>query len=291
MLTFRSNRYRLTIWLLALLVSIWVTPAGAKDLSFPTEAQLQKMRKEKCAQYKVLAEKGDPKGQLQYGLSCFAEDEPEKQQWIKKAAIAGDAGAQYQFGLFLRSQRQQREACDWFEKASDQGHKFAAISLGQCFQYGQGRPQDLAKARQLILKGTGGRNESAELDSLSRTEKQLQYKKYGIISEDPDRFITCLVAVLTLFLIVGFLLKIQSQKAPLSAAILTAVLTYYVRRRWLLPHVDIFPFVLPPLSGMFAYLTVGRLQDSVVRPRFRDTISVLIMLGFVAWLVLTLFLI
>jgi hypothetical protein len=289
MLTVRSNRCRITIRLLSLLVGFWVTTAGAKDLSFPTEAQRQKMREDACAKYKVLADKGDPKGQLDYGLNCFSEDYARMEPWIRKAATAGYAKAQRQMGSFLRTRRQYNEACDWFEKAADQGDNYAAIDLGQCFQYGQGRTQDLSQARQLLLMGTSGANDSTYLNSLSRTEKQLRYRKYGIFADDPDRFITCLAAIGALFLITGLLLKIGSQLAAILAAFITAALTFYVRYKWLLPHVDLLPFVLPPLSGLFAYLTVGRLQRLGLRAAFRDTISVIIVVAFVAWLVFTLF--
>ena len=65
------------------------------------------------------------------------EDKAEAKRWLTKAAEAGDAEAQYQFGNWLRREKQNGRAEYWTRKAADQMHRLAQFNMG-CFVIDRG---------------------------------------------------------------------------------------------------------------------------------------------------------
>jgi hypothetical protein len=73
---------------------------------------------------------------------------PESLMKAKAAAEKGDAAAQYEFGLMLKSPRlvgepRHDDAAAWFRRAADQGHAAAQYQLGEYYAYTK---EDVAQA-------------------------------------------------------------------------------------------------------------------------------------------------
>ena len=98
--------------------------------------------------YKYAAEKGDREAARRMGAfydpdTWSKEKSPlpapnpvEAARWLKPAAEAGDAEAQYRYGMLLRQGRTEEpdatlRAPGWLRKAAEQGHEEARRALGQ----------------------------------------------------------------------------------------------------------------------------------------------------------------
>jgi hypothetical protein len=101
------------------------------------------------------AEAGDPKAQLQLGVSFLKGDGVERDpataiKWIRKAAEQGLVEAQYALGAMYHAGRGALQsfplAFKWFELAAQQNHAEAQFSLGVMYRMGQGVPVDKPKA-------------------------------------------------------------------------------------------------------------------------------------------------
>jgi len=114
-----------------------------------------------------LAERGDPKAQLQlgamYGLG--PRDDVEAARWFRKAAEQGNAEAQRNLGITYSSglgvPQDDVEAGRWFHKSADQGNAEAQEFLGMMYDTGRGVPQDYVQALMWFsLAAAGGVNEA-----------------------------------------------------------------------------------------------------------------------------------
>jgi TPR repeat protein len=78
------------------------------------------------------------------------QDYDEAVKWYRKAAVHGDATAQYNLGVFYDQgkgvSQDYAEAVEWYRKAAAQGHASAQNNLGACYYAGQGVPQDYIEA-------------------------------------------------------------------------------------------------------------------------------------------------
>ena len=77
----------------------------------------------------------------------LAKDPEQAVWWMTQAARRGDVESQYQLGTWQSLLGRHAEAAEWFERAGEQGHALAQISLGHLHRWGCGVPADLALAR------------------------------------------------------------------------------------------------------------------------------------------------
>lgn len=101
------------------------------------------------------AEAGDPKAQLQYGLTYLKGDVVDRDsataiKWIQRAADQNFVEAQYALGAMYHAGRGALQsfplAFKWFELAAQKNHAEAQFSLGLMYRMGQGVPADKPKA-------------------------------------------------------------------------------------------------------------------------------------------------
>lgn len=96
-----------------------------------------------------LVKRGNPNAQYHFGL-CYRngegvdQDHKEAIKWLKKAAIQGDARAQYHLACCSGKGVEQdyEEAVKWYRKAAEQGHRDAQYHMGGCYLSGQGVERD-----------------------------------------------------------------------------------------------------------------------------------------------------
>ena len=97
------------------------------------------------------ASSGDPQAQLQMGIWGLEKamrpgEYREAGEWLRKAAEAGIAEAQYQLGTLYQSGRlagqDPTNTVFWFEKAAGQRHVAALYSLGSMYGTGRGVTRD-----------------------------------------------------------------------------------------------------------------------------------------------------
>ena len=121
---------------------------------------------------RAMAEQGFSQGQLRLGLMYFAgqggvpKDEAKAAEWFYKAAMQGEARAQFYMGL-LHSGGQgvaldNTKAAEWFNKAANQGDADAQYELALLYTKGQGVPEDGDKAFELINKAAANGSEAAK---------------------------------------------------------------------------------------------------------------------------------
>ena len=94
---------------------------------------------------------------------------PELQQaleWLKKAAQAGMAQAQYRLGKMLYQgdfvPKDVAQAIEWLRKAAIQGHPYAQYALGQFFLSGEDVPRDPQTASKWFREAANQGNQYAE---------------------------------------------------------------------------------------------------------------------------------
>jgi len=85
--------------------------------------------------------------------STFGEDVAKEKvtaEMYRKAAVNGDAKAQYNLGLCYYNgngvNKDMEKAVEWYLKAAEQGHAEAQYALGQCYYYSSGVNKDISKA-------------------------------------------------------------------------------------------------------------------------------------------------
>lgn len=101
------------------------------------------------------AEGGDTQAMIQLFMGYQGSgDAVSAQMWLRRAADAGLAGAQFQLGVHCSQQgnvEAEKEAVEWFRKASDQGHPDAQCNLAIFSYHGlAGVPQDDVEAARLF---------------------------------------------------------------------------------------------------------------------------------------------
>jgi TPR repeat protein len=103
-----------------------------------------------CAQYalgKMYAYSG--------GHGHLESDPVEAMKWYRKAAEAGHAHAQYEFGRRCAKgegvERNDEEAVKWFRAAAEQGDAKARYELGEAYRFGRGVEADLKQAVEWLL--------------------------------------------------------------------------------------------------------------------------------------------
>ena len=113
----------------------------------------------------------------------------EAVNWYRKAAVQGDADAQYNLGVMYDTgegvPENDVEAVNWYRKAAEQGHASAQFNLGVMYANGAGVPEnniyayvwfsisaaqgnETAKTNKNILAGRMTREQIGEAQSLAQ---------------------------------------------------------------------------------------------------------------------------
>jgi len=138
------------------------TPSGLPSFVQQSSAQQSDADRKLLADVRAKAEKGDAQSQYELG-SAFsfgdigvAKDEAEAVKWYRKAAEQNYATAQvslgvcYQYGQGVA--KDEAQAVKWYRKAVQQNLALAQASLGVCYQNGQGVAKDEAEAMKWYRK-------------------------------------------------------------------------------------------------------------------------------------------
>jgi TPR repeat protein len=115
----------------------------------------------------MAAIEGDVEAQCWLGIFCKdgARNFEKAAEWLEKAAVQGNAEAQYHFGgLYATGQGvagDLTKAAAWFEKAALQGHVEAMPLVATAYLHGLGVVQNREKAREWARKGADAGDETA----------------------------------------------------------------------------------------------------------------------------------
>jgi len=84
------------------------------------------------------------------GRNGVEQDRAQALDWYRKAAVQGDANAQFSIGFIyahgLGVQQDYAQALDWYKKAADQGEATAQVNVGRMYAEGLGVQKDDAQA-------------------------------------------------------------------------------------------------------------------------------------------------
>lgn len=122
---------------------------------------------------KADAESFPARAQLGIGLGFFRgvpekgipQDYEEAVKWFRKAALQGEAHAQYWLGrsyiTALGINYDVAEAVKWMQKAADQNDADAQLMMGELYRTGGGVPQDYAEMEKWYSKAAAQGHEKA----------------------------------------------------------------------------------------------------------------------------------
>ena len=112
---------------------------------------------------------------LLYGKGTEA-DPREAVYYFTRAAVNGDAEAQYELGYCYYAgqgvQRDYEQAVEWYETAAAQDHAKALTNLGYCYEHGLGVDRNNDTARELYVRVINAGNSRA-WDRLNELEKKI----------------------------------------------------------------------------------------------------------------------
>ena len=98
----------------------------------------------------------DFKKTLQAAEQGVRQDDAQAEQWYRKAAEQGNAGAQLNLGVMYgkghRVRQDYVQAVQWFRKAAEQGDAKAQLNLGVMYDNGQGVRQNYKIAKEWFGK-------------------------------------------------------------------------------------------------------------------------------------------
>jgi TPR repeat protein len=116
---------------------------------------------QEIATLKKRAEAGDPKAQVELGISYVsgngvALNESEAVKWFRKAAERGDAGGEYALGEMYLTGRgvsaNPTAASTWIRLAAEHGDSRGQFNLAAMYVQGQGVPKDEAEGARWMRK-------------------------------------------------------------------------------------------------------------------------------------------
>lgn len=100
------------------------------------------------------------------GKGNVKQDKVESTKWYEKAALQGDAVAQYELGqhyeIGFGVEKNPQKALEWYMKASDQNYNEAQMAIGLMYAYGQMGQRDIVKAKEWYKKAAKNGNVSAQ---------------------------------------------------------------------------------------------------------------------------------
>ncbi len=144
-----------TRWIAAFLVCSVVLPTARADLDAGLDLVQRKEYAAARVEFEILAEKGDPDGQVNLGNLYMKgwgviQDYAAAYDWYRKAAEQNSRIAQAKLGILhyygLGTVKDSAEAAKWFEKAADQGDPSAETVLGMLYAQGDGVARNLVRA-------------------------------------------------------------------------------------------------------------------------------------------------
>jgi TPR repeat protein len=162
---------------LAIAGSVWVLMKPKPEPQVTTRpVDLDKTTVEQAYQR---ASTGDVPAQLQLGLWALEGagqlKEDQAAGWLRKAAAAGNAEAQYRLGTLYQTgrglERDFTNALAWFRKAADQNHVGAIFNLGSMLEAGQGGPPDTKAAAACFLRAAELGDAYAQYNLARRSEE------------------------------------------------------------------------------------------------------------------------
>lgn len=107
------------------------------------------------------ATRGESLGQFNLAMMHLRRELPgasDAQAWqlLQRAAAQKLAHAENALGEMIEQGRHGRPdpaaACDWFERAAEQGHGDGALATATCYYLGRGRGQDMVQAHRWYLE-------------------------------------------------------------------------------------------------------------------------------------------
>lgn len=147
---------------------------------------IEKIKAElQVAEYREKVEKGDVQAQyllaqcLEKGTGC-QKNIDDAFMWYEKAAEGGLAEAQNIWGEYLYKKAMCAEAVNFYRKAAQQGHKYAARNLAECFEKGAGCKKNLQEALCWYKKAYAqGVKVKQHIEVIEKAlEKQALFNKY-----------------------------------------------------------------------------------------------------------------
>jgi TPR repeat protein len=110
----------------------------------------------------------DPAADYDLGAKAYrGEDVVTAMQYLRRAASAGHADAQYLLGYILDKAGENETAMGYYQAAFDNGNADAAIELGTMYSSGDGVERNLESARSWYEKAAAAGNNRA-LEVLAR---------------------------------------------------------------------------------------------------------------------------
>lgn len=147
---------------------------------------IEKIKAElQVAEYREKVEKGDVQAQyllaqcLEKGTGC-QKNIDDAFMWYEQAAEGGLAEAQNIWGEYLYKKAMCAEAVNFYRKAAQQGHKYAARNLAECFEKGAGCQKNLQEALCWYKKAYAqGVKVKQHIEVIEKAlEKQALFNKY-----------------------------------------------------------------------------------------------------------------
>lgn len=142
-------------WTLAGMLTRKRAANGGKPLSAAQEAEVKALHDELSELQKKLETLTEIRSWVEQAEKYswgegVPQDYDEAVKWYRKAAVHGDATAQYNLGFFYDQgkgvSQDYAEAVEWYRKAAEQGYAAAQNNLGVCYYAGKGVPQDYDEA-------------------------------------------------------------------------------------------------------------------------------------------------
>lgn len=138
-----------------LVLGLLLSGAALADMNKGLDAVERRDWPKAFAEFRPLAEKGDPDAQVNLGNLYMKgygveQDYIIARRWYLKAAAQNNATAQGKLGLMdyygLGVEENHAEAARWFQQAAEQGEPGAASILGSLYAAGDGVEKDKAQA-------------------------------------------------------------------------------------------------------------------------------------------------
>ena len=101
-----------------------------------------------------------------------AADRARAYEMLLPVAESGNVGAQYELGRLYEDNGRFSDAAAWYERAEAAGNERATLRLARLYASGEGVPQDLQRARRMLLPLAQADDRQAQA-RLGRVEEQL----------------------------------------------------------------------------------------------------------------------
>ncbi len=135
--------------------------------------------------YARSAERGDPESQIvlakmyKQGAGPISSNPELYRKWISAASRGGDAGAQYEYGLYLSEHGDSEGALQLFKESADGGNDSAQLELHYRYCNGTGADKDDAASMMWLKKAVSGKNPLAEY-------RMYEVLRDGLLGEEAD---------------------------------------------------------------------------------------------------------